>query len=104
YEIVFGTDAGTVICLRWTGSTLVQVWSTAVSPGVPVLSHPCALDTNGDGRREVIVGTLTGRVFILRGTNGAIVDQFQVPGGVRIEGGITGGSPTSDSSAVHIFV
>lgn len=101
-EIVFGAgdywvnqpggarDSTKVFALRLNGTKL---WER--DTGGLTISAPALADVDGDGRRDVAIGTFQGgnpgRIFVLQGTNGADVANFpQVsPGGVIVGGIVT---------------
>ncbi len=101
-EIVFGAgdywvqqpggarDATKVFALRLDGTELWERDTGGWTIGAPALA-----DVDGDGRRDVVIGTFQGanpgRVFVLQGTNGADVANFPQtsPGGVVVGGIVT---------------
>ena len=98
-EIVFGTgdywvnqpgganDSTKVFALRLNGTKLWERDTGGWTIGAPALA-----DVDGDGRRDVAIGTFQGanpgRIVVLQGTNGADVANFPrtSPGGVVVGG------------------
>jgi hypothetical protein len=70
WDVVEGTGAGTVYALNAANGS--RVWSTSLSG--QIFGSVTTADLLGNGTQDVIVATTDG-LFILNGTNGAVVDS-----------------------------
>ncbi|XP_076442977.1 uncharacterized protein LOC143281614 [Babylonia areolata] len=78
-ELIAIDVSGNVLCFRGDGST---VWTSEISgsssPGSRIA------DTNRDGILDVIVPTNEGDIYVLNGTNGALLPKWPVKTGKRV--------------------
>lgn len=71
-EVVTAGLDGDIVARTAGGSTL---WSRHLADAA-IQSSPAVEDMDGDGDGDVVVGAMNGRVFWLRGNDGAVVRQF----------------------------
>ena len=88
-EVVFGDSAyGTLFCLKGDGEVL---WKFAGQSGTD--SPPAAADLDGDGKIEVVYGTMKksgkdGFVNVLDGATGNPIWSVEIPGHIQSEPGL----------------
>ena len=66
-------DKGNVLCFNHMGS---EIWSTHIS-GFAAQSATFG-DIDGDGVMDVVVGTVPGHVWALKGTDGSVIPNFPI--------------------------
>ncbi|KAL8592584.1 hypothetical protein ACOMHN_026514 [Nucella lapillus] len=82
-ELIAIDVSGNILCFRGDGTT---VWTSEISgsssPGSRIA------DTNSDGILDVIVPTNEGDIYVLNGTNGAVLPKWPVRTGKRVSANV----------------
>ncbi|MEO0146874.1 MAG: PQQ-binding-like beta-propeller repeat protein [candidate division WOR-3 bacterium] len=81
-EVIFGSYAGSVYCVDGTTGATKWVFSTGDNK---VTTSPGVVDLDGDGKKEVLIGTsyfydsiyIYGKLYCLRGEDGSVKWSFQ---------------------------